>query len=94
MCAEKDPIMCHRTILVCRHLRADNIKIRHILEDGSIEENPESMTRLRRVLKLQEADLFTMPEEMIERAYDIQGEKIAYVQKGDEKPVENGEGEL
>jgi hypothetical protein len=52
------------------------------------------MTRLRRVLKLQEADLFTMPEEMIERAYDIQGEKIAYVQKGDEKPVENGEGEL
>jgi len=94
MCAEKDPIMCHRTILVCRHLRADNIKIRHILEDGSIEENPESMTRLRRVLKLQEADLFTMPEEMIERAYDIQGEKIAYARKGDEKPVENGEGEL
>lgn len=93
MCAEKDPIMCHRTILVCRHLRADNIKIRHILEDGSIEENRESMTRLRRVLKLQEADLFTTPEEMIERAYDIQGEKIAYVQKGDEKPVENGEGE-
>ncbi len=94
MCAEKDPIMCHRTILVCRHLRADNIKIRHILEDGSIEENPESMTRLRRVLKLQEADLFTMPEEMIEHAYDIQGEKIAYVRKGGEKPVENGEGEL
>ncbi len=94
MCAEKDPIMCHRTILVCRHLRADNIKIRHILEDGSIEENPESMTRLRQVLKLQEADLFTTPEEMIERAYDIQGEKIAYVQKGDEKPVENGEGEF
>jgi uncharacterized protein (DUF488 family) len=93
MCSEKDPIMCHRTILVCRHLRADNIKIRHILEDGSIEENRESMTRLRRVLKLQEADLFTTPEEMIERAYDIQGEKIAYVQKGDEKPVENGEGE-
>ena len=94
MCAEKDPIMCHRTILVCRHLRADNTKIRHILEDGSIEENPESMTRLRRVLKLQEADLFATPEEMIERAYDIQGEKIAYVQKGDEKRVKNREAEL
>lgn len=92
MCAEKDPIMCHRTILVCRHLRADNIKIRHILEDGSIEENPESMIRLRRMLKLQEEDLFTTPEEMIERTYDIQGEKIAYVQKGDEKPLEKVEG--
>jgi len=93
MCAEKDPIMCHRTILVCRHLRADNIRIRHILEDGSVEENPDSMARLRRVLKLQEADLFTTPEEMNERAYDIQGEKIAYVRKSDEKSVENGEEE-
>jgi len=93
MCAEKDPIMCHRTILVCRHLRADNLKIRHILEDGSIEENRESMKRLRRVLKLQETDLFTTPEEMIERAYDIQGEKIAYVRKSNEKSGENGEGE-
>ena len=94
MCAEKDPIMCHRTILVCRDLRADNIRIRHILEDGSLEENRESMTRLRRVLKLQEADLFTTPEEMIERAYDIQGEKISYVRNSNEKSGENGEGEL
>ena len=90
MCAEKDPIMCHRTILVSRHLQADDIKIRHILEDGSIEENPESMTRLRQVLKLQEADLFTTPEEMIERAYDIQGEKMAYVRKNGEDSSEKG----
>ncbi len=81
MCAEKDPIMCHRTILVCRHLEAGGIRIKHILEDGSLEENKESIKRLMQVLKLQEQDLFTPPEDMIQRAYDIQGDKIAHVLK-------------
>jgi uncharacterized protein (DUF488 family) len=80
MCAEKDPIMCHRTILVCRHLEDDLTGIRHILEDGSIEENKDSIKRLRELLKMSEQDLFTPPEGMIQRAYDIQGEKIAYIQ--------------
>jgi len=31
MCSEKDPVTCHRTILICRHLRPDEIEIRHIL---------------------------------------------------------------
>ncbi len=42
------------------------------------------------MLKLQEADLFTAPEEMIERAYDVQGERIAFAQKDGEDSSENG----
>ncbi|MBW1800151.1 MAG: DUF488 domain-containing protein [Deltaproteobacteria bacterium] len=86
MCAEKDPIVCHRTILVCRHLRSDNIRIMHIMEDGSIEENDDAIRRLMRHLGIQEMNLFESPEEVIERAYDTQGEKIAY----GEKDAENG----
>jgi uncharacterized protein (DUF488 family) len=89
MCAEKDPIMCHRTILVCRHIDADKIKIMHILEDGSIEENTESIRRLMQALKMAEQDLFTPPGQMIARAYDIQGGKIAYVQNDDGDSGEN-----
>ena len=37
MCAEKDPLTCHRTILVCRALRDENLEIHHILENGDIE---------------------------------------------------------
>lgn len=77
-CAEKDPIACHRTILVCRHLREDGIRIRHILDDGSIEENSESIRRLMRVLKMQETNLFMSPEEVIQGAYDIQSDKMAH----------------
>jgi uncharacterized protein (DUF488 family) len=79
MCSEKDPITCHRTILVCRHLLESGARILHILEDGSIEENDALIKRLMELLKLSDKDLFTTPEEMVQRAYDIQGEKIAFV---------------
>ena len=80
MCAEKDPVTCHRTILVCRHLRKNGIRIRHILEDGSIEENDDSIKRLMRILKIQETNLFKNTEEIIQSAYDIQGKKIAHTE--------------
>ncbi len=37
MCAEKDPIACHRNILVCHQLRKYNLQINHILSDGELE---------------------------------------------------------
>ena len=92
MCAEKDPIMCHRTILVCRHLRVEEMRIRHILDDGSIEENDQAIKRLMELLKLPERDLFHSPEEMIERAYDLQGDRIAFVKKDGEDSSNNGKG--
>jgi uncharacterized protein (DUF488 family) len=90
MCSEKDPATCHRTILVCRHLREGGMRIRHILEDGSIEENDALIKRLMELLKLPERDLFTRPEEMVERAYDIQGDRIAYVQENNKASQEGG----
>ncbi len=89
MCSEKDPVSCHRTILVCRHLRSDGIQIRHILEDGSIEENDALIKRLMELLKLPEKDMFTTTEEMMERAYDIQGDKIAFVPRNHTTSSEN-----
>ena len=77
MCSEKDPIVCHRTILVCRNLRSDDLQILHILEDASLEDNRDSEIRLRRLHKLQERDLFRTPNDIIEDAYDRQSKKIA-----------------
>jgi uncharacterized protein (DUF488 family) len=81
MCAEKDPMACHRMILICRHLRSAGIEINHILEDGSLETNAESEKRLMRTLKIPETSLFETSEDLVQRAYDIQGEKIAHVNK-------------
>jgi len=80
LCAEKDPITCHRMILVCRNLRSSGINIQHILEDGSLEDNRDAERRLMREHKIQENDLFDSEEELIRRAYDIRGKKIAYTE--------------
>jgi len=93
MCSEKDPVMCHRTILVCRRLASDGMGIRHILDDGGIEEHEHAMARLRRLLKLPESDLFTSSEQMMDRAYDVQGKKIAHV-KEEKAGMEAGKGAL
>ena len=83
MCAEKDPMTCHRAILVCRHLRSPAVDIQHILEDGTLEPNPRTERRLMRLLNIQENNLFATHEELIEKAYDLQGQRIAYQEKQD-----------
>jgi uncharacterized protein (DUF488 family) len=78
MCAEKDPLDCHRTILVSRQLEAEGLRVRHILADGALESHGDVLIRLREKLHLPESDLFRSPEEIIEDAYRMQGERIAY----------------
>jgi len=79
MCAEKDPITCHRTILVCRHLKPSSIPISHILQSGELETTEEMEQRLLRVAGNGGIDLFASnPCAAIAHAYDVQGDRIAY----------------
>lgn len=80
MCAERDPIECHRTILVARYLSKGGVTIRHIHADGSIETHVEAMQRLARQLHLRvdEHDFFQSPADLFEQAYRLQGARIAY----------------
>jgi uncharacterized protein (DUF488 family) len=87
MCAEKDPLECHRTILVARHLESLHITVEHIMEDGSLESHVQALSRLLRHLKLPEQDLFRSRNDMIEAAYRIQGERIAYEKREDASDV-------
>jgi len=78
MCAEKDPITCHRTILVCRNILGEGVSIRHILENGDIEFHKDSEQRLLKIFKLNHPDLFRSEQQRLDDAYTRQGEKIAY----------------
>lgn len=78
MCAEKDPLDCHRTILVARHLVERGIEVKHILAEGSVETHDEAMQRLLQVLDLPEQDMFRSREQIIADAYAIRGQAIAY----------------
>jgi len=82
MCAEADPITCHRTILICHEVKAlrPDIAIAHILGDGRIESHKDAEERLIQLHKLQ-PELFgdlTTRDGLLEEAYHLQAEKIAY----------------
>ena len=78
MCAEREPLDCHRTVLLARQLAARHWHVRHILADGGIEEHTE--TERRMVRKMGVDPLFDgalTENELIERAYAERGREIA-----------------
>ena len=81
MCAEKDPLDCHRTILVARELVATGEDVTHILENGSLEPHHETLKRLSEQLRLPAQDLFLTADELEDRAYAAQEQRIAYVEE-------------
>ena len=80
MCTEKEPLDCHRTILICRYLKEHNLGIKHILEDGTTEDHHDAELRLVKMLKIEptlfEPDL--TESDLIEQAYYQQSQKISH----------------
>lgn len=50
LCAERDPLTCHRAILVSRHLQARGVEVDHIHADGSLESHQALEKRMRQAL--------------------------------------------
>ncbi len=46
MCAEKEPLYCHRTLLVATALDARDVDVQHIHADGTLETQANTMSRL------------------------------------------------
>lgn len=80
MCAEKEPLDCHRTILVARAIFEAGIDVQHILADGSVETHQDTICRLLSNLSLPEQDMFRSPQEIQSDAYAIRGQQIAFDQ--------------
>jgi uncharacterized protein (DUF488 family) len=78
MCAEKEPLECHRTILVARTLYDDGLTVKHILADGRLEDHVETIERLIATHNVGGIDMFRDKEAVIMDAYARQGSAIAY----------------
>lgn len=82
LCAEEDPLECHRFLMICPELVLAGASPLHIRKDGRMETQEAAGNRLL------EAHGFTglaanslFPEartEALEKAYDLQAEKIAF----------------
>ena len=59
MCAEKEPLHCHRTLLIGHELDKRGVDVAHILADGALEPHAGAMARLLALFDLEVGgDLF------------------------------------
>jgi len=94
MCAEKEPLDCHRTILVSRQLAESGLRIEHIHEDGRLEPHADALVRLAHSLKLRESQLnfFRSSEDLFADAYALQEKRIGYDATAEGRTLESAAG--
>ena len=69
LCAEKEPLECHRTLLVAQALGVQGVAVRHIRADGTLETHAAAMDRLLVMHgDLPQGELFGQHGDRIQRA--------------------------
>lgn len=96
MCAEQDPLTCHRAILVCQQFRRESFPIYHILKTGELESHFDLENRMLDRYQFSYREQMPPPlsqlsllvseqplrsrEECLQEAYRLHGEQVAYVE--------------
>ena len=85
MCAEKEPLECHRTLLVACELDKRGVEVDHIHAGGSLEPHGQAMNRLIDLLLPPDGPLFRQTEPprdlMIVQAVERQARRIGFRDK-------------
>ena len=85
MCSERDPLDCHRCLLVARALAARGVSVGHILHNGGIESHSAIERRLLEGVG-EDIDLFTTGQDArLAAAYRRRARAVAYRLKGANK---------
>lgn len=83
LCAEKDPIFCHRMVLISPCLAERGVEVRHILGNGSVETQDGAADRLLQRFRISDHDFFRPREVALAEALRRQAETIAYQEDPD-----------
>jgi uncharacterized protein (DUF488 family) len=83
LCAEREPLDCHRCLLVARSVGERGLTVGHILHDGSIEPHAETEQRLLALRGYgDDRDLFASGQhERLAAAYRRRGHAVAFRRK-------------
>ncbi len=80
MCAERDPLHCHRCLLVGRALAEQSIGVRHILSDGTIATHAEIEDKLLDLSGRGTDELFATRTDRLATAYRYRARKVAFAE--------------
>ena len=94
MCTEKEPLDCHRTLLVAHALASRGVAVRHVLANGNAEDHEATMARLVEDDRREgdpglypNGDMFRSRADVIADAVTRRASKVAY--KDDAPPVDH-----
>ena len=82
LCAERDPMECHRGLVIARKLNENGVGVQHIGADGELESHTQFEHRLLNLFGLALPDLLHTDEQVYDDAYSRQASKVAYVEQG------------
>ena len=71
MCAEEDPIDCHRCRLVSRALKLRGVKVGHIVDETTLISHDSLEETLLKRYNKGKSDLFLSPDEALDVAYRL-----------------------
>ncbi len=80
MCSERDPLDCHRCLLVSRALAQCGVRVNHLMEGGNIVGHPEIEDRLLEISGRTADDLFASRAERLAMAYRERARKVAFAE--------------
>jgi uncharacterized protein (DUF488 family) len=78
MCAEREPLDCHRCLLVARSLAERGLTIGHILHDGTVEPHTATEQRLLALTGTSDDLFVTGQDERLASAYRRRARAAAY----------------
>lgn len=84
MCAEKEPLECHRTLLVAKALAERGQPVMHIHADGHLETHEAALERLLDLTRVPKDDFFRSRKELLAEALARQEQQVAYVDETQE----------
>jgi uncharacterized protein (DUF488 family) len=81
LCSERDPLNCHRCLLVGRALSENGIRISHILDRGELMTQADIEDKLLEFYSRGAGDLFLPHPDKLAAAYRARARKVAFAQR-------------
>jgi uncharacterized protein (DUF488 family) len=80
MCSERDPLDCHRSLLVGRALANRGIRVGHILDNGEVVSQGKLEDELLELSGRDTEDLFASRAERLAAAYRERARRVAFAE--------------
>lgn len=80
MCSERDPLDCHRCLLVGRALAERGIRVNHILDNGNVVRHDDIEIKLLDLAGRTVDDLFASRSDRLAVAYRQRARKVAFAE--------------